>query len=143
MPGEDKAPYLTAHGYLFCPEQTLRSPQQLDQLVSALLGLRREMSHPYDEPPPRPVPEDMLQLIQAGLNDPAVAHFAARYAQGDLDELKMWKGLALVQSAQVSSLRRSLVDAVSQQPPPSFKVTIGHESLILARTYGPTPSKEG
>lgn len=51
-------PHLTAHGYVAVPEQSLRSPQQLDKLVAMLLHLRGQMSWPASEdeggalPPP-------------------------------------------------------------------------------------------
>ena len=51
-------PHLTAHGYVSVPEQSLRSPEQLDKLVAMLLELRGQMSWPASEdeggalPPP-------------------------------------------------------------------------------------------
>jgi len=144
--GDDKAPHLTAHGYVCVPEQSLRSPRQLDELLAALLVLRRGMSWPYEESQAREAPQDLAQLLKEG-QDPAVAHFAHRFESGDMDELSMWKGLALVQSAQVSSLRRALFDALKHRActvasfdrvrcpgAPAASVTIGHESVILATT---------
>ncbi len=42
-------PDLTAHGYVSVPEQSLRSPDRLDKLVSLLLQLRGRMSWPAPE----------------------------------------------------------------------------------------------
>ena len=42
-------PHLTAHGYVSVPEQSLRSPDRLDKLVSLLLQLRGRMSWPAPE----------------------------------------------------------------------------------------------
>lgn len=142
-----KQPHLTAHGYVCVPELSLRSPRQLDELLATLLVLRRGMTTPYEEEPQaREPPKDLAQLLKES-QDPAVAHFAHRYEGGDLDEQGVWKGLALVQTAQVSSLRRALFDALKHRAcsvasfdrvrcpgAPAASVTIGHESVVLATT---------
>lgn len=47
-----KEGYLTAHGRVVVPAQTLDSPDELDRLLRQLAGLRKGMSwpHPDDEP---------------------------------------------------------------------------------------------